>query len=121
MAKQGKAVDGPHPHSRGLCAAGAPAILSVSVVPGASKSEIVGVEGGALKVRLAAPPVEGKANRELVRLLARALGVRGSDVEIVAGHRARLKKVQVYGADPNTVSRLMGSTSEPLEQKRKRY
>ena len=115
MAEQAKAVDGPHPHSLGLCAAGAPAILSVRVVPGASKSEIVGVEGGALKVRLAAAPVKGKANKELVRLLARAFGVRGSDVEIVAGHRARLKKVQVYGADPNTVSRLMGSTSEPLE------
>ncbi len=91
----------------------APAILSVRVVPGASKSEIVGLEGGALKVRLAAPPVRGKANRELAKLLARALGVRSHEVEIVSGHSARLKTVKVHGVDPGVASRLADITREP--------
>jgi len=58
---------------------------------------VVGVEGGALKVRLSAPPVEGAANRALVKLLAKALGVARSRVEIVRGARSRNKLVRVAG------------------------
>ncbi|MBM4467450.1 MAG: YggU family protein [Chloroflexi bacterium] len=59
--------------------------FAVRVVPRASRNEIVGVQGDALKVRLTAPPVEGKANEALVAFLAQRLGVRKSQVEIVAG------------------------------------
>jgi len=59
--------------------------FAVRVVPRASRNEIVGVQGDALKVRLTAPSVEGKANEALVAFLAQRLGVRKSQVEIVAG------------------------------------
>ncbi|MDH4209293.1 MAG: DUF167 domain-containing protein [Anaerolineae bacterium] len=103
-------ADGQRPRN-----AGGPTTLSIRVVPGASKTEIVGVSAGTLKVRLAAPPTKGKANAELVKLLARALGVTRREVEIVAGHTARLKKVQIHGADPNAVSELMGEGDQHME------
>lgn len=73
--------------------------FAVRVVPRASRSEIVGEHDGALRVRVAAPPVEGAANEELVRLLARALGVPVRAVEITSGHASKTKVVRVAGAD----------------------
>jgi uncharacterized protein len=74
--------------------------FKVQVVPRASRSEIVGEHNGALKVRLAAPPVDGAANEELIRTLARALGVKRGAVEITAGHSSRTKQVRVTGTSP---------------------
>jgi hypothetical protein len=74
--------------------------FAVRVVPRASRSEIAGEHDGALRVRVAAPPVEGAANEELTRFLARALGVAARDVEILSGHASKLKRVRVRGADP---------------------
>lgn len=71
--------------------------FQVRVVPRASRSEIVGEHDGALRIRLAAPPVDGAANEELVRLLARALGVSRSAIEITTGHSSKLKTVKVAG------------------------
>lgn len=68
-------------------------IFSVVVVPRASKSEIVGEHNGALKVRLAAPPVDGAANEELIKVLAKEFGLAKSQVEIVSGHTSKTKKV----------------------------
>lgn len=73
--------------------------FAVRVVPRASRSEVVGEHDGALRVRVAAPPVEGAANVELVRLLARALGVPARAVEITSGHASKTKLVRVAGAD----------------------
>ncbi len=72
--------------------------LSVKVVPRASRNEVVGEQGGALKVRLTAPPVEGAANEALVELLAGHFGVRRSKVRILRGANARLKLVEIDGA-----------------------
>ena len=69
----------------------------VRVVPRAKENEMVGVEGGVLRVRIAAPPVKGKANEALVESLAQALGVRKRQVEIVRGQRARDKIIRVRG------------------------
>jgi uncharacterized protein (TIGR00251 family) len=69
--------------------------LDVKVVPGASRTEIVGPLGNRLKVRIAAPPEGGKANRALVELLREWLGTR--DVEIVAGVSGPEKTVRVLG------------------------
>jgi uncharacterized protein (TIGR00251 family) len=77
--------------------AGGGVTFAVRVVPRASRNEIVGVHGDALKVRLTAPPVEGRANEALVVLLAQRLGVRKSQVEIVAGVSSRRKVVCVIG------------------------
>src|ERR1700733_8475900 len=72
--------------------------FAVRVIPRASRSEIVGLQGGALKVRLAAPPVDGAANNDLIRSLAKALGIFARDVKIVRGQTARLKTVRVPAA-----------------------
>jgi uncharacterized protein (TIGR00251 family) len=72
-------------------------IFKVRVVPRASRSELVGEHDGALRVRIAAPPVDGAANDELVRLLAREFGVPRSSIDITAGHAAKLKTVCVVG------------------------
>ena len=80
--------------------------FDVRVVPRASKSGVAGEHGGALRVRVAAPPVEGAANEELVRTLARALGVAPRAVEIVGGLSSKNKRVRVHDADAERLLRL---------------
>jgi len=85
---------------------GGRARFHVRVQPRASRSEIVGLHGEALKVRLAAPPVDGAANAALVELLADALGVPRRAVRIVAGATSRGKVVEVDGTDVENIRRL---------------
>jgi uncharacterized protein (TIGR00251 family) len=73
--------------------------LSVRVTPRSARSEIAGIEDGLWKVRLAAPPVDGAANTELVKLLAKSLGVNKNSVEITSGVASRNKIVRIYGLD----------------------
>jgi uncharacterized protein (TIGR00251 family) len=74
------------------------------VVPRASVSGIVGEHDGALRVRIAAPPVDNAANEELIRVLARAFKVSRSAVEIAAGHTSKLKQVSVAGIGPEALA-----------------
>ena len=78
-------------------------IFNVRVAPRASRSEVVGEHEGALRVRLAAPPVDGAANNELVGLLARALKVSRTDVAITSGHASRFKRVAISGMAPEAL------------------
>lgn len=78
-------------------------ILSVHVQPGARSSEIVGRHGDALKVRVGAPPTDGRANRAVVELLAKALGVPTSDIELVGGASSRRKRLKVSDLSAATV------------------
>ena len=71
--------------------------FSVRVQPRASRTAISGVMGDALKVAVAAPPVEGKANEALIRFFAELFEVPRSAVEIVSGEAARNKVVRVAG------------------------
>ena len=72
------------------------AALTLRVTPRARKTEFAGVlEDGILRMRVAAPPVEGKANAELLSFLARVLGVRKNRIEIIAGQRGLDKIVSV--------------------------
>ena len=80
--------------------------FAVRVQPRASRSEIVGEYGGALRVRLSAPPVDGAANEALVELLADVLRVPRRAVRVVSGHSARGKTVEVDGVDAAAVRRL---------------
>jgi len=73
--------------------------IAVQVVPRARKSEVVGPQGDALKVRVAAPPVEGAANEALIAFLAEALGLRRRDLSLCSGERSRRKLVRVQGMD----------------------
>ncbi len=84
------------------------AAFAVRVVPRAKKNEIVGVQGNALKVKLTAPPVGGAANEALIDLLVERLGVRRSQVEIVAGLKSRAKMVSVTGLTPAEVQERLG-------------
>jgi len=77
--------------------------LAVRVMPRAHKNEIVGVAGEALKVKLAAPPVEGAANAALCAFLAEKLGVRKSAVTLIAGKTSRQKVVRVEGVTADEV------------------
>jgi uncharacterized protein (TIGR00251 family) len=78
---------------------GGPAVLRVRVhvQPRASRSEIVGLHGAALKVRVQAPPVEGAANEALAALLADSLGLPRRAVRVVAGATSRSKTVEIEG------------------------
>ncbi|MFC1661069.1 DUF167 domain-containing protein [Gemmatimonadota bacterium] len=79
--------------------------LTVRAQPKASRSEIVGAHGEALKVRLAAPPVDGAANDELRRLLAKTLKISRSRVEVVHGQSSRTKVLLIHGLAPDEVRR----------------
>lgn len=85
--------------------------FAVRVQPRAARSEIVGVHGDALKVRLAAAPVDGAANVALVELLAEALGVPRRCVRIVAGTTTRGKVVEVDGTNVENIRRLARESS----------
>ncbi|MFO7937437.1 MAG: DUF167 domain-containing protein [Kiritimatiellia bacterium] len=70
-------------------------ILTIRVTPRASRSEISGAEENWLKVRLKAPPVDGKANKELITFFARLLKVSKSSVSICSGESSRLKRIHI--------------------------
>ena len=73
------------------------AILTVHVQPKASTTECVGIHGDALKIRVTAPPVDGAANDELIRFLARQLSIPSTSVQIHSGAGSRRKRVLVKG------------------------
>jgi uncharacterized protein (TIGR00251 family) len=81
--------------------------FAVRIVPRASRSEIAGEYDGALRVRVAAPPVDGAANRELVRTLAKIFKLPQNAVEIVSGANSKSKVVRVRGADAATLEQLI--------------
>jgi uncharacterized protein len=82
--------------------------LAVWVTPGRRVSEIAGTAAGELRVRVAAPPADGRANRELCRFLAETLALPRSAVSIVAGEGARHKVVQAVGVAPAEARRRLG-------------
>ena len=69
--------------------------FDIQVIPHASRSEIAGVQEGALKIKVTAPPVEGAANEACIKLLAKELGLKKSQMEISSGAKSRKKTVLV--------------------------
>lgn len=78
------------------------------MLPRASRDEVAGVAGDAIRVRLTAPPVDGAANEALVRLVAGRLDVSRSAVVLVSGHTGRSKVVEVTGVSPEEAARRLG-------------
>ena len=70
---------------------------SVRVYPNAAKNELVGITDGVWQVKVAAPPVKGKANKELIAFLSRLLDVSKSQIDIIKGHTSRNKIVAIDG------------------------
>jgi uncharacterized protein len=83
--------------------------LTVHVQPGARKTEVVGVHGDALKIRLAAPAVDGKANYALIGFVAGLLNVARANVELVSGATIRRKLLKISGAEPGQLKLLRAS------------
>ena len=82
--------------------------LAVRLTPRASRDGITGFEGETLRVRVTAPPVEGRANRALERLLAKRLGLPRTAVRVVTGQTSRSKVVAIDGLDTAELRRRLG-------------
>lgn len=76
-------------------------IINIKVEPRSSRSGITGSYGDGLKVRLTSPPVEGKANKELIEILAKEFRTRKKDIEILSGEKSKNKIVKLYGVKCN--------------------
>lgn len=87
--------------------------LTIHAQPRAARSEIAGLHGRALKVRLAAPPVDGAANEALIRLLAERLGVPRGAIRIVAGAGGRSKVVEIAGLTVDEARKRLGLEEWP--------
>lgn len=81
-------------------------LLRLTVAPGAQRTQVVGLYGDRLKVRLAAPPEKGSANRELIDFLARSLNLPKSSFKLTGGAQSRSKVVAVYDLSPDLGDRL---------------
>ena len=84
-------------------------VFRIRVVPRASRCEPAGFQGDALKLRITAPPVEGKANEACIALLAELLGVKKAQVTIISGHASRTKTVAVEGLKADRVISLLAA------------
>jgi len=82
---------------------GEPVDIRVKAIPGASRDAVAGMLGDRVKVRVSAPPEGGRANKAIEGLIARELGVRPSQVSVVAGTSHAEKTVRVTGASPGVV------------------
>ena len=78
-------------------------VLALYCQPGAKKTEIKGEHDGRLKIRLAAPPVEGKANDALILWLSKNLGINRSAIELLAGDLSRMKRVKISGVESQVI------------------
>lgn len=92
------AADGNGPASR----------IALKVVPGARRDSVAGALGDRLKVRVSAPPEDGRANRAVEKLLAQALGVPASDVTIATGHSSPQKSAVIRGLNASEAARRLG-------------
>lgn len=88
-----------------------PVTITVQVQPKSSSDEIEGVHDGRLKVRISAPPVEGKANERLREVLAKAFDVSKSSIEIIKGKTSKIKTIKISGIDSNDYDRLISKYS----------
>ena len=81
------------------------------MVPRAARDEVVGWDTGVLRVRVTAPPVEGQANRAVMAVIARALGIRPSAVSVVRGERGRDKTIRIEGMTGDEVARRLADAA----------
>jgi uncharacterized protein (TIGR00251 family) len=80
-------------------------LLKLKVLPRSSRCEIMGAHGDALKIRVTSPPVEGRANDEIIDFLAETLGIKKGRLAIVAGHTSRHKTVAITGCNRQDLER----------------
>lgn len=83
--------------------------ITVRVYPNATKNEVVGFSDGVWQVRVAAPPIKGKANKELISFLSKVLGVGRSSLSITKGHTTRSKLIAVDGLTQEELMKRLSS------------
>ena len=88
---------------------GADVLLQLHIQPGAKKTAVAGLHGEALKIRLAAPPVDGKANDALIAFLATALGLPKARISLTSGHSSRSKRLRIQDCRPEQVAAALQS------------
>ena len=81
--------------------------ISIRVYPGAARNEVVGFNKGVLQVRISAPPVRGKANKELVVFLSQLLNLRKNNITIIKGNTSRNKIVVIHDLSLETALKLL--------------
>ncbi|MEW6608707.1 MAG: DUF167 domain-containing protein [bacterium] len=79
--------------------------FKIKVIPKASKNEILELTDGLLKIKVTAPPVEGAANEAVIKLLARELGLKKSQMAIVQGQKSKIKTIELNGVTEDELSR----------------
>ena len=83
--------------------------IRVKLIPRSSRSRIAGKDGEAYKVKVNSPPVDGKANKELISLISKTLGISKGSIEIISGKTSRIKLLRLRGIDKESVVALMGA------------
>ena len=83
-------------------------LLNVYAQPRASRTRILGLHGDALKIAVAAPPVDGAANKALIKFLAHAIGVAKAQITLEGGATGRHKRIRVKGLSPERVAIVLG-------------
>ncbi|MCZ6790449.1 MAG: DUF167 domain-containing protein [Candidatus Dadabacteria bacterium] len=86
--------------------------IQVQIQPGSSKDQIIGLHNGRLKIKISAPPVDGKANQNLIEFISKALGVSKSKIEILKGRTSKLKTLKISGVDQQSFSLLLNKYRE---------
>jgi len=82
-------------------------VIKVKVIPRSSRTEILGKENDIYRMKLTDPPVEGKANKAVIELLAEKLGVPKREIEIVSGKTGRLKTIRIRGLAAGEVAQAL--------------
>ncbi|MFA4917140.1 MAG: DUF167 domain-containing protein [Syntrophales bacterium] len=85
-------------------------IFQVHVLPGSSRCEVAGVQGEAIKLKITAPPHEGRANAECIVFLSHVLGIKKSMISLVRGHRSRKKTISITGLKSKDIEAIIPLT-----------
>ena len=88
--------------------------ISVRVHAGAARNEVMGLTDGVLQVRVSAPPIKGKANKELIVFLSRLLGVGKSKIDIIRGHTTRNKVIAINGLSQEDIMKRLSPGKSPF-------
>ena len=83
-------------------------IIKVKLIPRSSKNQIIGKDGDVLKVKVTSPPVEGLANKALIELLAKRLGIPKGRINIISGKSSRLKSLRIHDLSLREVTERLG-------------
>jgi uncharacterized protein len=71
--------------------------IEARIIPKSSRNEIIHLEGGIIKIKVTAPPVDGMANRAVIELISKGLKIPKKDIEIISGEKSKNKKIRIYG------------------------